>query len=92
MQMEQQINLENIASAGAGIRIASDQWRISTIQQAIRTILDNPSYTMRAQEIAHTIHTCSGRRNAAERIWQFIEQGLSIPTAANTRISGEFPL
>ena len=47
---------------------------------------------MRAQEIAHTIHTCSGRRNAAERIWQFIEQGLSIPTAANTRISGEFPL
>lgn len=92
MQMEQQINLENIAIAGAGIRIASDQWRVATIQQAIRTILDNPSYTMRAQEIAHTIHTSSGRRNAAERIWQYIEQGLTIPTATNSRITGEFPL
>jgi hypothetical protein len=92
MQMEQQINLDHVVAAGAGIRIASDQWRASTIQQAIKTILDDPTYRMRAQEISHTIHTSSGRRQAAERIWQYIEQGLSIPTMTNTRISGEFPL
>ena len=92
MQMEQLINLDNIANAGAAIRIASDQWRASTIQQAIKTVLDDPAYKRRAQEIAHGIHTSAGRRNAAERIWKYIVQGLTIPTATHTAVSGEFPL
>lgn len=91
MQMEQQINLDNIARLGAGIRIPSDQWRASTIQEAIRTVINDPSYEMRAQEIAHYIHVSSGKRHAAERIWQFIEQGLSIPTGSTSAL-GEFPL
>ncbi|HEX6683862.1 MAG TPA: glycosyltransferase [Candidatus Limnocylindrales bacterium] len=92
MQMEQQINLEHIANAGAGIRIASDQWRAATIQEAIRTIIGDPSYQLRAQEIAHAIHTGSGRRHAAETIWGYIERGLTIQTASDSGISGEFPL
>lgn len=92
MQMEQQINLDFIASAGAGIRLGADQWRASAIQRAIRTVIEDPSYTMRAQELAHVIHTSSGRLQAAERIWQYIEQGLTIPTMTDSRISGEFPL
>jgi len=93
MQMEQQINLDAITNAGAGMRLAADQWRASTIQRAIRTLIDDPSYTMRAQELAHGIHTSSGRQQCAERIWQYIEQGLTIPTMTDSRmISGEFPL
>jgi UDP:flavonoid glycosyltransferase YjiC (YdhE family) len=78
MQMEQQINLDNLSRLGAGIRIPSDQWRAANIQEAIRTILKDPSYELRAQEIAHWIHTHSGQRKAAEAIWQHIQAGLPI--------------
>ncbi|HCT75562.1 MAG TPA: hypothetical protein DGT23_03005 [Micromonosporaceae bacterium] len=78
MQMEQQINLDNLSRLGAGIRIPSDQWRAANIQEAIRTILNDPSYQLRAQDIAHYIHTSSGQRHASERIWQHIQAGLPI--------------
>ena len=78
MQMEQQINLDNLSRLGAGIRIPSDQWRAANIQEAIRTTLKDPSYELRAQEIAHWIHTHSGQRQAAEAIWQHIQAGLPI--------------
>ncbi len=89
MQMEQQINLDHIAAYGAGIMVPSDQWRMSTIQEAIRTIIGDPIYRLRAQELAHTIHSGYGKRQAAECLWQWIEQGLTLPTAT---AGMEFPL
>ncbi|WP_117215811.1 glycosyltransferase [Allorhizocola rhizosphaerae] len=89
MQMEQQINLDHVAATGAGIIVPSDRWRTSTIQEAIRTVTGDPTYRLRAQEISHTIHSGYGKRQAAECIWQWIEQGLAVPTA----MAGiEFPL
>jgi UDP:flavonoid glycosyltransferase YjiC (YdhE family) len=92
MQMEQQINLDHIVQAGAAIRIPIDQWRQGTIQNAIRTVVTDPAFRMKAHELAHTIHTTSGRRQAAENIWEFIQKGLSIPTLPNTVTTGEFPI
>ena len=90
MQMEQQINLTNVTNFGAGIRISADQWRAPIIEDSIKKIINTESYQLRAQELAHLLHISSGRRHAAERIWQFVEEGLT--TTSATGIRGQISL
>jgi UDP:flavonoid glycosyltransferase YjiC (YdhE family) len=57
-----------VAEYGAGITLPSDRWHASTIQEAIRTVIGDPGYRVREQELAHTIHSGHGKRQAAECI------------------------
>lgn len=72
MQPEQQINLDNVVSNGAAIRIPIHRWNASNIQIAIRTIENNPSYKENAKKLQENMTGVDGKKNSADAIWQFI--------------------
>lgn len=73
MQMEQKINLQHVASAGAGIRVPFQNWNAATIQDSVRTVLRDSRYPQKAKEISEQIRAMDGRRLAATAIWRRIE-------------------
>ncbi|MBT8227147.1 MAG: glycosyl transferase [Dactylosporangium sp.] len=77
MQAEQQINLDHVAERGAGIRVPARQWRVPVIREAIHTVLREPSYRLRAAELAATIRSHDGRQTAAEHLWRFLQTELA---------------
>ena len=84
MQMEQQINLDHVMDAGAGIRIQRQHWRTPVIRRAVQTVLADPSYKRNAEALAATIATMDGAATAADRMWRFLveRQPGEAPTAA----------
>lgn len=70
--MEQQINLDHVMYAGAGIRIQRQRWRAPAIGRAVRTVLSQPAYRRHAEALAGTIRTMDGAGTAAERMWDFM--------------------
>ncbi len=72
LQMEQQINLDHVMDAGAGIRIQRQRWRAPVIRCAVRTVLADPGYRRHAEALAGTMQTMDGAGTAAERMWDFL--------------------
>ncbi|KAH8892909.1 putative glycosyltransferase [Thozetella sp. PMI_491] len=72
LQIEQQTNLDNVMNAGAGIRIQRQHWKADRIRSAVRTVLNDSSYTTRAQELSEAIESMDGATTAAEVMWDFI--------------------
>jgi UDP:flavonoid glycosyltransferase YjiC (YdhE family) len=72
LQMEQQINLDHVMDAGAGMRIQMHRWRAPVIRRAVRTILADPTCRARAGVLAEMIRTLDGPRTAADRMWEFL--------------------
>ena len=70
--MEQQINLDHVMDAGAGIRIQRQRWRARVIRRAVRTILADPGHRDRARALADTMRTMDGAATAANRTWDFL--------------------
>lgn len=73
MQQEQFINLANIESHGAGVRIPRKNWNSQNIQLAILRILENEEFKKSALFFQKCIQSCDGAQNAAEAIWHFIK-------------------
>lgn len=69
MQPEQQINLDNIVTRGAGIRIPIHKWNAVNIQRAVEKIIRNPSYKNNMMLLKQVIDATDGRKNAAIAIW-----------------------
>lgn len=72
VQMEQQINLDHVMDAGAGIRIQRHNWRALVIRKAVTQILLNSRYKNRAAVLAETIRKIDRPRNAGDRMWEFL--------------------
>ncbi|KUJ07189.1 glycosyl transferase-like protein [Mollisia scopiformis] len=72
LQVEQQTNLDNVMNAGAGIRIQRRSWHPQAIRAAVKTVLADPTYKVRAMELAETIRKTDGARTAAECMWRFL--------------------
>jgi hypothetical protein len=72
MQAEQQINLDHVVIAGAGIRIPLRRWNEPTIRTAVHAVLTRPGYRRQAQHLAQVIGTYDGRRAAADRMWRYL--------------------
>jgi len=72
LQMEQQINLDHVMDAGAGIRIQRQRWRTPIIRRAVRTVLADPEYRRHAEALAGTIRTLDGAGTAAKHMWDFL--------------------
>jgi UDP:flavonoid glycosyltransferase YjiC (YdhE family) len=72
LQMEQQINLDHVMDAGAGMRIQMHRWRAPVIRRAVGTILADPTCRARAGVLAEMIRTLDGPRTAADRMWEFL--------------------
>lgn len=72
LQMEQQINLDHVMDAGAGIRIQRQRWHAPIIRRAVRTVLADPGYRLHAGALAETIRAMDGAAIAADRMWDFL--------------------
>lgn len=72
LQMEQQINLDHVMDAGAGIRIQRRRWRAPVIRRAVRTVLADPGYRRHAEALAGTMRTMDGAGTAAQRMLDFL--------------------
>lgn len=73
MQPEQQINLDNVALNGAGIRISINRWTASNITGATKKLIENPSYGKRAKQLQENIKNVDGKKNCSMAIWDFIK-------------------
>ena len=73
-QQEQFINLSNIESYGAGIRIPRAKWNANNIQKAISTILSDKKYLEAMLKLRERIIAIDGMRNASFKIWEKIQQ------------------
>lgn len=71
LQMEQQINLDQVMDAGAGIRIRQ-RWRAPVIRRAVSSVLADPGYRRHAEALAGAMRTMDGPATAAERMWEFL--------------------
>ncbi|KAF4628435.1 hypothetical protein G7Y89_g9715 [Cudoniella acicularis] len=72
LQVEQQTNLDNVMDAGAGIRIQRHSWHSHAIRTAVKTVLADANYKVRAMELAETIRSMDGARIAADCMWKFM--------------------
>lgn len=72
LQIEQQINLDNVMDAGAGIRIQRQFWKAKNIHSAVQTVLKDPSYTAKVRMLGDTVKNMDGAETAAEVMWNFI--------------------
>jgi UDP:flavonoid glycosyltransferase YjiC (YdhE family) len=77
LQIEQQINLDNIMDAGAGIRIQRQSWKAKNIRNAVHTVLQDHSYTTKAEMLRDTLNNMDGAEMAAEVMWNFIQKDSS---------------
>ncbi|MDR0615665.1 MAG: hypothetical protein LBG29_02555, partial [Synergistaceae bacterium] len=73
-QQEQFINLSNIESLGAGIRIPRRKWNPGIIQKSICRILKNEGFKESASVLQNHIRAAYGAQNAADVIWHTIKQ------------------
>lgn len=73
-QQEQFINLSNIESRGAGIRISRAKWNTKNIQKSIAKILADKRYKESVLKLEDRIATTNGAKNAADVIWEKIKQ------------------
>ncbi len=74
LQLEQQTNLDNVANAGAGIRIQRQHWKAKRIRSAVETVFNDDTYTVRAKELGETMNNMDGATTAAEAMWKFINE------------------
>ena len=78
IQLEQQVNLDNVAAKGAGIRIPAHKWKASNIQRAVRTVLADGKYRENARRLQQSIRSADGKKGSAEAIWQFVTNRLNL--------------
>jgi UDP:flavonoid glycosyltransferase YjiC (YdhE family) len=71
-QQEQFINLSNIESRGAGIRVPLRKWSAGSIQKSICRILENDGFKESASVLQNHIRATNGAQNAADVIWHTI--------------------
>ena len=72
-QQEQFINLSNVESHGAGIRIPRAKWNAENIQKSITKILTDKKYKEAVLKLRDRIATTDGAKNASDVIWDKIK-------------------
>ncbi|MFA7717694.1 MAG: nucleotide disphospho-sugar-binding domain-containing protein [Candidatus Absconditabacterales bacterium] len=73
-QQEQFINLSNIESRGAGIRIPRNKRTSNNIQKAVDTIIRDKRFEESTEKLKTRLHKMDGTKNSAELIWDFIKK------------------
>jgi hypothetical protein len=79
-QQEQFINLSNIESSGAGIRIPRVKWKTENIQKSISKIISDKRYKESMLKLRDRMISIDGAKNAAITIWDKIKQSRSSPS------------
>lgn len=71
-QAEQFLNLYNIESQGAGIRIPMNKWKAKNIQKAVHKIIADREFNLAAMRLKERMDSMDGQKNSAEVIWNMI--------------------
>lgn len=79
MQPEQQINLDNITSLKAGIRLPQVKWKSQNIRRAIFRVVDYDSYKKAAYCLKQQMSQYDGANRAASEILEFIKCYRTLP-------------
>lgn len=79
-QAEQFLNLYNVVSQGAGIRISMTDWNAQNIQEAVHRIIANVNFKRSAMRLKERMESIDGIRISADVIWSkiteaYLEQG-----------------
>ena len=74
MQPEQQINLDHIVQAGAGIRISAAGWKKKAIQKAIEKMAGDPAWKQNARKLCGEMRREDPRAKIAAAVWNEISQ------------------
>jgi UDP:flavonoid glycosyltransferase YjiC (YdhE family) len=72
MQWEQSSNLDRLVQRGAGIRIARNQWRPATIEQALHQLFASPSFRVSATQLKAELDAINARQVTGELIWDLV--------------------
>jgi hypothetical protein len=72
MQWEQSTNIDRLVQRGAAIRIARNQWRPATIEQALRQLIASPSFRASARQLKAELDATNGRQLTGELIWDLV--------------------
>ena len=86
-QQEQFINLSNIESKGAGIRISRSKWNAENIQKSISKILSDKNYKESMLKLRDSIISIDGAKNAATTILKKIKEILNEKYDGKTKIN-----
>ncbi|WP_136711419.1 UDP-glucosyl transferase [Clostridium tyrobutyricum] len=66
------MNLDNIVSQGAGIRIPINKWNTHNIQSAVNSIIKEPAYKENIKVLKNILNSIDGKKNSAPVIWDYI--------------------
>lgn len=73
-QAEQFLNLYNIETKGAGIRVPMNKWNAENIQKSVQKIIADKKYSEAALRLKERMDAMDGEKNSAEAIWKKIIQ------------------
>ncbi len=68
MRDDQPIIAEKVAAAGAGIRLRFDQLGATNLRDAVRAVLDDPSYRAAAEAVRDSFAAAGGAAKAADHL------------------------
>lgn len=80
MQPEQQINLDNVAAAGAGIRIASARWKGTVVAKTIREVAGDSRYQNAAQGLRDEMLHEDARAKISSAVWGLVSDLMAART------------
>ena len=72
MQAEQQANLDNAVSLGAGIRVPRKFWRAKAIESALARLFEEPGFRESAKRVSTSYQAVNGHEQAAQAIWELL--------------------
>jgi UDP:flavonoid glycosyltransferase YjiC (YdhE family) len=65
---DQPITAQQVADAGAGIRLRFGRLRASELRDAVRAVLDDPAYRTAAERVRDSFAVAGGAATAAEHL------------------------
>jgi UDP:flavonoid glycosyltransferase YjiC (YdhE family) len=68
IKSDQPINADQVAAAGAGVRISFHRGNAQRLQDALRTVLDDPTYRAAAQRVGASLKAAGGAAAAAAHL------------------------
>jgi MGT family glycosyltransferase len=70
---DQEINMRQVVNLGIGLQMSNREYSGAALDRAVRTVLNQPRYRERCQQLAARISRMDGRRRAALHIHDFLQ-------------------
>jgi hypothetical protein len=88
IKSDQPINADQVAAAGAGIRVKFHRVTPEQLREAVVAVLDDPSYRAGAERVRDDLKACGGAEAAATRLEELAAGGGAAGSARSTGSAG----